>query len=96
MKTSAFKIIKLWLNKLKLNKSQNYLNKRTISIGITTFFILTILFYFLKPVYFDYQGNKKLLQNKINSVFKLKIDIDGKISYKIFPTPRLSQSIYMN
>ncbi len=89
MKTSAFKIIRLWLNKLKLNKSQNYLNKRTISIGITTFFVLTILFYFLKPVYFDYQGNKKLLQNKINSVFKLKMDIDGKISYKIFPTPRI-------
>ena len=89
METSAFKIIRLWLNKLKLNKSQNYLNKRTISIGITTFFVLTILFYFLKPVYFDYQGNKKLLQNKINSVFKLKMDIDGKISYKIFPTPRI-------
>ena len=83
MKTLASKTIKLWLNKLKLNKPQNYLNKHTISIGITTFFILTILFYFLKPIYFDYQGNKKLFENKINSVFKLRMDIDGKISYKI-------------
>ena len=63
MKTLASKTIKLWLNKLKLNKPQNYLNKHTISIGITTFFILTILFYFLKPIYFDYQGNKKLFEN---------------------------------
>jgi len=89
MKTSASKIIKLWLNKLKLNKSKNYLNKQTISIGITTIFILMILFYFLRPVYFDYQGNKKIFENKINTIFKLKMNIDGNISYKIFPTPRI-------
>ena len=89
MKTSASKIIKLWLNKLKLNKSKNYLNKQTISIGITTIFILMILFYFLRPVYFDYQGNKKFFENKINTIFKLKMNIDGNISYKIFPTPRI-------
>ena len=89
MKTSASKIIKLWLNKLKLNKSKNYLNKQTISIGITTIFILMILFYFLRPVYFDYQGNKKFFENKIDTIFKLKMNIDGNISYKIFPTPRI-------
>ena len=48
MKTSASKIIKLWLNKLKLNKSKNYLNKQTISIGITTIFILMILSFISK------------------------------------------------
>lgn len=97
MKTSASKIIKYWLNKLKLNKSENYLNKQTVLIGITTIFILTILFYFLRPVYFDYQGNKKFFENKINTIFKLKMNIDGNISYKIFPTPRiLAENVRLN
>ena len=97
MKTSASKIIKLWLNKLKFNKSKNYLNKHTVSIGISTVFILTTLFYFLRPVYFDYQGNKKLFENKINTIFKLNMNIDGNISYKIFPTPRiLAENVKLN
>jgi len=97
MKISASKIIKLWLNKLKFNKSKNYLNKHTVSIGISTIFILTTLFYFLRPVYFDYQGNKKLFENKINTIFKLKMNIDGNISYKIFPTPRiLAENVNLN
>ena len=97
MKTSVSKIIKLWLNKLKFNKSKNYLNKHTVSIGIATIFILTILFYFLRPVYFDYQEDKKLFENKINTIFKLKMNIDGNISYKIFPTPRiLAENVNLN
>jgi len=89
MKTSASKIIKSWLNKSNLLRSKNYLNKLTISMGIASIFILLILFYFLKPVYFDYQENKKFFENKINTIFKFKINIGGNISYKIFPTPRI-------
>ena len=89
MKTSASKIIKFWLNKLNFRKSANYLNKHTISIGFTTIFILAVLFYFLRPIYFDYQGNKKFFENKINNIFKLNVNIRGNISYKVFPTPRI-------
>ena len=89
MKASASKIIKHWLNKLKNMKSQKYFNKHAISIGVVTIFILMILFYFLRPNFFDYQGNKKILENKISNIFKLKMDINGDISYKVFPTPRI-------
>ena len=89
MKTSAFKIIKSWLNKLNVNKPKNYLNKHMASIFIVAVFTLIILFYFLRPVYFDYQSHKKILENKISSIFKLKMNFGENISYKIFPTPRI-------
>ena len=88
MKTSASKILKFWLNKLKLNKSGNYLNKQTILISIIGIIILTTFLYFLRPVFFDYNYNKKVFENKINAIFNLKMNIEGSISYKILPTPR--------
>ncbi len=88
MKTSASKILKFWLNKLKLNKSGNYLNKQTILISIIGIIILTTFLYFLRPVFFDYNYNKKVFENKINAIFNLKMNIEGGISYKILPTPR--------
>ena len=95
MKTSASKIIKFLLNKLNFRKSANYLNKHTISIGFTTIFILAVLFYFLRPIYFDYQGNKKFFENKSNykiieklsfmlNISDLKLNKDGKLLNNTF------------
>ena len=89
MKTSPSKIIKSWLNKVNIRRPKNYLNKYTLSLFFTSIFILTILFYFLRPIYFDYQLNKKILENNINSTFKLKMNFAGNISYKVFPSPRI-------
>ena len=89
MKTSASKIIKSWLNKFNSNSPKNYLNKHTVPIFIVIIFIFAFLFYFLRPVYFDYQSNKTILENNINSTFKLKTNFNGKITYKFFPTPRI-------
>ena len=89
MKTSPSKIIKSWLNKVNIRRPKNYLNKYTLSLFFISIFILTILFYFLRPIYFDYQLNKKILENNINSTFKLKMNFAGNISYKVFPSPRI-------
>ena len=89
MKISASKIIKSWLTKLKPNKSKNYLNKYTISIVAVFIFVILILFYFLRPIYFDYTNNKKILENKVNKTFELKTNFNENISYKVFPTPRI-------
>ena len=89
MKTSAFKIIKSWLNKANFNRPKNYFNKYTIISVIVTVFAIIITTYFVRPIYFEYNENKKFLKNKIYNEFKLNIEIEGNISYKIFPTPRL-------
>ena len=81
MKISASKIIKSWLTKLKPNKSKNYLNKYTISIVAVFIFVILILFYFLRPIYFDYTNNKKILENKVNKIFELKTNFNENISY---------------
>ena len=73
MKTSASKILKFWLNKLKLNKSGNYLNKQTILISIIGIIILTTFLYFLRPVFFDrvYQVDFQDFSGfGINNIFK--------------------------
>jgi len=89
MKTSAFKIIKHWLNKLNFYKLKNSLNKEKIFLSIPVVLLLLILFYFLKPLSFDYQSGKKNFEEKINSAFDLKTNINGNISYKLLPSPRL-------
>ena len=89
MKTSAHKVIKFWLNKIKLNSLKDNLNKQSILIGAILILFLTIFTYFIRPNYFDYNLGKKNFQNKINNVFKLNIKIDGDITYQIFPSPRV-------
>ena len=89
MKTSAHKVIKFWLNKIKLNSLKVNLNKQSILIGAILILFLIIFTYFVRPNYFDYNLGKKNFQNKINNVFKLNIKIDGDITYQIFPSPRV-------
>ena len=71
MKTSAFKFAKLWINKIDFSSSKKYLSKKTILIGVGAFFLLAVFVYLFRPVYFDYNGKREIIQNKINNVFKL-------------------------
>lgn len=66
---------------------QKHLNKKFFFIG--GFVILLVLFfsYFLKPIYFDYNTNKEIIEEKINNTFKLQTKIEGNISYSAFPRP---------
>ena len=89
MKTSVSKIIKRWLNKTNLTKYKKYLNQQTIPVVIATIFILLVLSYFLRPIYFNYEDNKKNFQNRIYSDFKVKINFNKEISYRFFPSPRI-------
>ena len=96
MKISAFKIIKSWLNKTKPNKFLNKLNKLTkvsskerIAVGISLFIFIFIFSYLIRPIYFDYDLKKNILRAKINDTFKVDTNINGKINYTIFPSPRI-------
>ena len=89
MKNSVSKIIKRWLNKTNLTKYKKYLNQQTIPAVIATIFILLVLSYFLRPIYFNYEDNKKNFQNRIYSDFKVKINFNKEISYRFFPSPRI-------
>ncbi len=89
MKTSAFKFTKLWINKIDFYSSKKYLSKKTILIGVGAFFLLAVFVYLFRPVYFDYNAKREIIQNKINNVFKLNTKIKGKISYRILPSPKI-------
>ena len=89
MKRLDLKKIKHWLNKKAIFNLKNYLSIKTFLFGALFVTATIILYYFLKPIYFDYESNQKIIKEKINQSFQLKLDVDGKILYKVFPTPRL-------
>ena len=89
MKVSSFKFIKQLLKKKVLFYPQKSFNQKKIYTGLFLFFLLAFFYYFLKPIYFDYNSNKIVIQNKINNKFNLKTTIDGNISYSAFPTPTI-------
>ena len=89
MKTSAFKFAKFWINKIDFYSLKKYLNKKTISISIGIFLLLIIFTYLLRPVFFDYDLKKGIIQDKIKNNFKLNAKINGKISFRILPSPNL-------
>ena len=89
MKAALFKIIKSLLNKSSFYKLKKYSYKKIILIGLSVILFLVILFYLLRPFYFDYALKKDVLEKKIYQSFKLNSDIDGEISFGIFPTPRI-------
>lgn len=89
MRSSVFKIIKSRLNKSYFNNLKKDLNKKTILIGISIIFVLTLFSYFIRPIYFDYKTEKENLEDKVYETFKLKTKINGKVSYELFPSPRI-------
>ena len=89
MKTSAIKVVLSLFNLKNVNKLKSNINKKTIFGVVLGILLLALLYYFLKPFFFDLNSNKQLFENKIDKVFKLNSSINGKISYNLFPTPRI-------
>ena len=89
MKVSSLKFIKQLVKKKVFFYPQKYLSKKIFFIGSFLILLLTIFSYFLKPLYFDYNENKDIIQKKINEKFSLTTLIDGNISYSAYPAPTI-------
>ena len=89
MKVSSLKLIKQLVKKKVFFYPQKYLNKKIFLIGIFLIIFLAFFSYFLKPLYFNFNENKDIIQNKINEKFKLKTTIDGNVSYSALPSPTI-------
>ncbi len=89
MQNSANKIIKFILNKKNVEKLYKILSKQTVIPLIILFFLFILSYYFLKPYFYSFNSNTKIIEKKIKEEFKLDIKINGKISYKFLPSPRI-------
>lgn len=89
MENPAIKVFQSFFSKKNVSNFKRHLNKKTIITGILTAFLLTVIFYFGKPTLIDYNLDKQVIEKKINNSFKLNAKIKGKISYRLFPSPRL-------
>ena len=89
MKTSAIKIIQLILDKKNLNRLKKFTNKRNIII-ICAVFTLTILsIYTLRPIFYSFDTKKGIVENKVNNHLNIRTKINGKVTYKFLPMPKL-------
>ena len=87
MKTSAIKILQSYFNKKNTNNIKKIVNAKKLAIGSIAIFIIIILAYLLRPIFFDYELEKQVLKNKIDNHLKLQTNITGEISYYFFPKP---------
>jgi predicted RND superfamily exporter protein len=71
MKTSAIKILQSYFNKKNINNLKKIVNAKKLAIGSIAFFIIIILAYLLRPIYFDYELEKQVLKNKIDIILLL-------------------------
>ena len=89
MQNSAIKILRSLLDKKDIKKLSKKINKKTIFTSILLLFIFVISYYLVKPYFYNYNSNKKLIEKEINKDFRVNLNISGKISYSFLPTPRL-------
>ena len=89
MKTSAIKIIHSYLNKKNINNLKKFINGRNLVIIAIVIIILIALTYLLRPIFFNYNLNKEIIEKKINSYLKVESKIKGEISYYFFPRPEI-------
>ena len=90
MKNSAIKIVSSILNSKDFKNLKKYINKKTILFVIFVFFFFIIGYFLIKPYFYDYNSNVKLIENKIFKQFKVNTKISGDINYKILPSPRIT------
>jgi len=90
MKNSAIKIVSSILNSKDFKNLKKYINKKTILFGIFIFFFFILGYFLIKPYFYDYNLNAKLIENKIFKQFKVNTKISGDINYKILPSPRIT------
>ena len=89
MQNSATKIIKFILNKKNVEKLYKNLSKQTVIPLILLSVLFIFSYYFLKPYFYKYNSNIKVIEKKIKEEFKFDIKINGKISYNFLPSPRI-------
>ena len=89
MQNSAIKILSSLLNKKDVKKLSKKINKITIFTSIFLLFVFVISYYLIKPYFYNYNLNKKLIEKEINNDFKVNLNINGEISYSFLPSPRL-------
>ena len=90
MKNSAIKIVRSTFNKKNYEKLNQYLNKKTIFTSIILFFLIVTSIYLIKPYFYNYNLNKDIFENKIKKEFEIDLKINGKLSYNLFPYPRIN------
>ena len=90
MENSAIKIVSSILNSKDFKNLKKYINKKTILFGIFIFFFFIFGYFLIKPYFYDYNSNVKLIENKIFKQFKVNTKIIGNINYKILPSPRIT------
>ena len=97
MENPAIKILTSLFSKRKFNNFKRNFNKKTIITSTIAIFSLLITFYFSKPYFINYNSEKKIIENRIKNSFKINTKINGAISYKFFPSPRIEiQKINFN
>ena len=89
MKSSAIKILQSYLNKKNVNNLKKKISKRNVILGLITVIFISLLSFFFRPYFFDYQINKEAIQNQIKNYLKTDTKINGDISFNFFPSPRL-------
>tara|TARA_B100000945_G_scaffold208772_1_gene167969 strand:+ start:1405 stop:2874 length:1470 start_codon:yes stop_codon:yes gene_type:complete len=90
MKSSAIKILQSYINKKNINNFKKIVNFKNIIIGIVAFVCILSFFYFLRPVFFNYDEKKEILEKKISNHLELTAKINGDISYYFFPRPKIT------
>ena len=95
MKNSATKIASSILNSMDFKNLKKNLNK-TILFGIFISFFFIFGYFLIKPYFYDYNSNIKLIENKIFKQFKINTKINGDIYYKILPSPKITiKKVYL-
>ena len=89
MQNSATKIVKYILNKKNVEKLYKNLSKQTVIPLILLSVLFIFSYYFVKPYFYNYNSNIKVIEKKIKEEFKLDIKINGKITYNFLPSPRI-------
>ena len=88
MRVTPTKIIKQLLKK-KIFNPQQFLNRNFFFTSVALIFLTLFFVHFLKPLFFDYNTKKDIIQKKISDQFKLKTKINGNISYSAIPSPTI-------
>ena len=65
MKTSAIKIVQSYFNKKNINNLKKFINARNIIIGVVAFFVITTVYYLLRPVFLITNQTREFLKKRL-------------------------------
>ena len=70
-------------------KFKKYKKNKFFLLYVAAFIFFTTTIYLSIPKFFDYEKLKSNVEDKIYSDFGLKSSIQGRIKYKVLPSPRI-------